>query len=255
MRLSLSLCIRLLALLLMPLALTGAAATSAAASLQTVPLTAEICATLDADNSGGISETEAQALVDLGFNLAGDEATVIDQADFDAAMTGCADLLAGAATPTGNEEYAAHPAHIHSGTCEELGDVVYPLNDVAPVDFPVEAGTPAAMSSPVAEGRAMASEGVVADSVTTVDTSLDDLLSGEYAINAHESAVNIQNYIACGNITGETTDGQLTVELHELNDSGYTGEAVLVDNGDGTTTVTLTLMQGGAGMMEATPAS
>jgi hypothetical protein len=24
----------------------------------------------------------------------------------------------------------AHPAHIHSGTCDELGDVVYPLADV-----------------------------------------------------------------------------------------------------------------------------
>src|SRR5688500_13818871 len=24
----------------------------------------------------------------------------------------------------------AHPAHIHSGTCEQLGDVVYPLADV-----------------------------------------------------------------------------------------------------------------------------
>ncbi len=25
---------------------------------------------------------------------------------------------------------AAHPAHIHSGTCAELGDVVFPLSDV-----------------------------------------------------------------------------------------------------------------------------
>jgi hypothetical protein len=39
-------------------------------------------------------------------------------------------------------------------------------------------------------------------SETTVDLTLDELTSGEYAINAHESAANITNYVACGEITG-----------------------------------------------------
>ena len=152
--------------------------------------------------------------------------------------------LAQDATPAAGGE-VAHPAHIHTGTCDELGDVVFPLNDIAPINADA---TPAASAaaSPAAAG---ASE-VVAESTSQVDASLEELLASEaYAINVHESAENIQNYIACGNITGTPTDGELLVELQELNDSGFTGEAQLVDNGDGTTTVTVTLSKTG----DATP--
>jgi len=145
------------------------------------------------------------------------------------------------ATPVGGGE-AAHPAHIHAGTCEELGDVVFPLNDVAALDASAEA-TPAA--SPAASPAAAGAGDVVAESTTEVEASLDDILAADHAINVHESAKNIQNYIACGDLTGPATDGELRVELQELNDSGYTGEAHLVDNGDGTTTVTVTLMTTG----------
>lgn len=157
------------------------------------------------------------------------------------------------ATPSG-ENGTAHPAHIHSGTCEELGDVVFPLNDVAPLGVDVApASTPDAMAAspeagvdgtPVAADAAGAGE-VVAESTTEVEASLDDILAAEHAINVHERAENIQNYIACGNLTGPATDGELLVELQELNDSEFTGEAHLVDNGDGATTVTVTLMTTG----------
>ena len=63
------------------------------------------------------------------------------------------------------------PVHIHAGTCEELGDVAYPLTNL-------EGGS----------------------SETTLDVSLDELQSGQFAINAHESEENIQNYVACGPI-------------------------------------------------------
>lgn len=65
------------------------------------------------------------------------------------------------------------PVHIHSGTCEELGDVVYPLTNLQ--------------------------EGM---SDTTVEASLDELQSGDFAVNAHESEENIQTYVACGDIPG-----------------------------------------------------
>jgi hypothetical protein len=84
-----------------------------------------------------------------------------------------------------------------------------------------------------------------------VDVALDDILAGEHAINVHQSAENIDVYVACGDVTGEATDGMLTVELQELNDSGMSGEAMLTDNGDGTTTVEIHLMQDESGM--ATP--
>jgi len=141
--------------------------------------------------------------------------------------------LSQGATPTSLPE-ALHPAHIHAGTCDELGDVVYPLNDVASL---VADATPAAVAG---------ADEAIAQSTTTVDASLDDLLAAEHAINVHESAETIGTYIACGNLTGPATDGELMVDLEELNGSGYTGEAHLVDNGDGTTTVTVTLMSTGA---------
>jgi hypothetical protein len=186
--------------------------------------------------------------------------------------------------PQGETEVApSHPAHIHSGTCDMLGEVVYPLNDVtllgidvAPASTPVGA-TPAAVagtdSTPVGatpaavagtDSTPVAAEGVgpgevVAESTTDVEVTLDELLSGEYAINVHESAENIQNYIACGNITGdEVEDGELTIDLMELNDSGFTGTAVLTNNEDGTTTVSVTLIQTGTavtGTPVATPSS
>ncbi|CAN5698662.1 hypothetical protein BH20ACT11_BH20ACT11_10100 [soil metagenome] len=171
--------------------------------------------------------------------------------------------------PQGETEVApSHPAHIHSGTCDMLGEVVYPLNDVtllgidvAPASTPVGA-TPAAVagtdSTPVA-AEAVGPGEVVAESTTDVEVTLDELLSGEYAINVHESAENIQNYIACGNITGdEVEDGELTIDLMELNDSGFTGTAVLTNNEDGTTTVSVTLIQTGTavtGTPVATPSS
>lgn len=149
------------------------------------------------------------------------------------------------ATPAAD---ASHPAHIHSGTCETLGDVVYPLNNVvvpnssaalvADVASPVSAleGTPVA--SPVAEAEAAAGN---AESTTDVEASLDDIISGGHAINVHESVENVGNYIACGDITGTPEGGQLRVTLNELNDSGFMGDALLRDNGDGTTTVTIVL--------------
>ncbi len=163
----------------------------------------------------------------------------------------------------------AHPAHIHSGTCAELGDVVYPLTDVSadagtPMASPVAAedmGTPMSdhmmaspesmesMGSPESEmamGTPAAGQfGVaVTTSETIVMATLADLTGGGYAINVHESAENIGNYIACGDITGGVDgNSEVTVELATLNDSGYVGTATLRDNGDDTTTVTITLME------------
>lgn len=69
-----------------------------------------------------------------------------------------------------------------------------------------------------------------------------DLNAGGYAINVHESMENIGTYIACGEISGTPNDsGDLTIKLAPIDDSGYNGTVVLHDNGDGTTTVDITL--------------
>jgi len=148
-----------------------------------------------------------------------------------------------------------HPAHIHSGTCTALGDVVYPLTNVSAADM--MASPMATMeSSPMAgmdTGTPEADMGtLVATSTTTVQTTIKDLTGEQYAINVHESADNIQNYIACGEITGTATNNMLKVELKELNGSGYHGEAWLTDNGDNSVTVMIKLFKGGS---MATPTS
>jgi hypothetical protein len=133
----------------------------------------------------------------------------------------------------------AHPAHIHSGTCTILGDVVAPLSNVGG-DMMV-GGTPV-------PSEMMGSDAAipVEVSATTVELSLADITGAEHAINIHESAENIGNYIACGNIGGMVMGGtDLAIGIAPLNDSGYSGAAWLHDNGDGTTTVNVFLMEGG----------
>jgi len=159
-----------------------------------------------------------------------------------------ANAAAQEATPAADGAMA-HPAHIHTGTCDTLGDVVYPLENVAAPDMTAspEASPEAAPVSTPITGE----DPIVAQSTTTVDVALDDLLAEEHAINLHESEAEIQNYIACGDVTGTPEDGSLDIDLLELNDSGYRGAARLVDNGDETTTVLILLTQVDAGTPEA----
>jgi hypothetical protein len=75
---------------------------------------------------------------------------------------------------TGSDE--PQPAHIHEGSCPDVGDVVAPLDDV--VD---------GMST-----------------TENVEFSLDDVTSADspgYAINVHKSAAEVDTYVACGDIT------------------------------------------------------
>jgi hypothetical protein len=156
------------------------------------------------------------------------------------------------ATPPMTDQPSAgidtHPAHIHMGTCDTLGDVVFPLTDVTLGD---PDATPSA-TPPLAMTSTPGSD-ITDQSTTIVQAALADIISGGHAINVHESAEQIDVYIACGDVTGEATDGMLTVELQELNESGVAGEAMLTDNGDGTTTVEIHLMPSETTM--ATPAA
>ncbi len=143
-----------------------------------------------------------------------------------------------------------HPGHIHTGTCEQLGDVVAPLPTVS-------VGAEATAATPLASPMAGASGALPAAAVsTTVDLALTDLLSSPHAINYHASAEDIGTYIACGAIGGAPdAEGNLFIGLGELNDSGVSGIAWLMESGT-QTVVTVFLSESGAasgGM--ATPAS
>lgn len=154
---------------------------------------------------------------------------------------------------------ALHPAHIHSGTCDELGDVVFPLNDLQAASHVAspDASLGANVASTPEASPDVGLDDTTAQSATVVEASLDDILAAEHAINVHESPENIEVYIACGEVIGSPTDGQLTIQLQELNDSGYVGEAMLTDNGDETTTVHVSIFPSDVaprGTPAATPA-
>jgi plastocyanin len=142
-----------------------------------------------------------------------------------AALTALALLTPGLAAQ--DDEAEVHPAHIHSGSCAELGDVVYPLTDITEVRGD-------------AERSGAASAIPVKGSTTVVDTSLQDLIDGDFAINVHLSPDEIGTYIACGDIGGAVTtdegeeEQELIIGLGELNDSGHTGIAWLGADGDQT---------------------
>jgi hypothetical protein len=131
-------------------------------------------------------------------------------------------------TPTGGGQTGdgPHPAHIHAGTCEELGDVVIPLTEVAEV-------------SADAQRMGPASAHAVKSSVTVVDMPLQEIIDGGHAINVHLSADEIDVYIACGDIGGHVIEDEegrqeLRIGLVELNDSGHFGIAELVADGEET---------------------
>lgn len=74
---------------------------------------------------------------------------------------------------TGEPAGAAEPAHVHEGTCANLNPVPkYPLANV-----------------------------VNGTSTTTINASLASLTSGQFAINMHKSAQELNVYVACGDIT------------------------------------------------------
>jgi hypothetical protein len=109
----------------------------------------------------------------------------------------------------------AHPAHIHAGTCAELGEVVLPLETVM---IPTDS---------IREGAETAHP--VKSSQTIVDMPLQEIIDGGYAVNIHLSAEAIDTYIACGDIGGyvipdpDSGEDELYVGLRELNGSGHTG--------------------------------
>jgi len=101
-----------------------------------------------------------------------------------------------------------HPAHIHAGTCADLGDAVYPLTDVD------------------ASG----------ESVTVVDATLESLTTGgPYAINIHLSADGMDVRVACGDIPqaagGQTAAAASTTETPEATPASVGGTSSVTDIG------------------------
>ena len=142
--------------------------------------------------------------------------------------------LAGSAVSAQEASMAAHPAHIHAGTCPTPGNVVAELGAVSG-QFLVD-GTASASAESIGQATAVPVEA----SITTVALPLADIAAGGHAIVVHKSLDEMGVYILCGDIGGHTIgSADLPIGLAALNDSGYSGIAWLHDNGDGSTAVNL----------------
>jgi hypothetical protein len=153
-------------------------------------------------------------------------------------MIGAGALLAtgvfGAGTLAQDETPAAvgHPAHIHSGTCAELDpNPLVPLKDVTlPLvgDDEDQAPTSEDIKGAIDQPLVQVSENDDIDS----DVTFDELFETSHAINVHESAENIDVYIACGDIGGVVADDEVFIPLYTQNDSGYFGIAKISKDDD-----------------------
>jgi hypothetical protein len=133
---------------------------------------------LPAAGCGGDEEEEAAEEPPAATEAAGGEAVTIDLAEQSGSgQSGTATLepadgMVRVTLELENPPADPQPAHIHSGTCPEVGDVVHPLTNV-------EDGS----------------------SETEVAVSLEELQGGEFAINVHQSEADIATYVACGDIS------------------------------------------------------
>ena len=122
-------------------------------------------------------------------------------------------------------------AHIHAGTCEELGIVVYSFPDIR--TFRLDEGEEAGV-------------GAIELITGTTQTPLSGLFGEPFSVHVHESAQNKQTYIACSDIGGRPGDpwteaDGLTLRAVEQNGSGYSGFTTLRPTADGGTQVSIAI--------------
>lgn len=139
----------------------------------------------------------------------------------------------GAAGPVRNLEPVepSRLAHIHAGTCDELGIVVYSFPDIETyrLDEGEESGV-----------------GAIELITGTTKTPLSELFGEPFSIHIHESAQNKQTYIACSDIGSRppapwTESDGLTLQAVEQKGSGYSGFTTLRPTANGGTQATIAL--------------
>jgi plastocyanin len=122
-------------------------------------------------------------------------------------------------------------AHIHAGTCDELGIVVYSFPDLK--TYRLNEGEEAGV-------------GAIEMITGTTQTPLSALFGEPFSVHVHESAQNKQTYIACSDIGTRpaepwTEAEGLTLRAVEQRGSGYSGFTTLRPTADGGTQVSMTV--------------
>ena len=125
------------------------------------------------------------------------------------------------ATPHGPSE--GYPVAIHEGTCDDL--VASPAWQL---DNAVAVG-----ASEDAEVIGPEADATVVSAVGTIDSTLDDLGGGTFAIAVHASPDDFDTVIACGQVAGAKTEGKLVVALVPVEESTFAGVAIFDEDDAG----------------------
>ena len=135
-------------------------------------------------------------------------------------------------------------AGVVAGTCEELGELVYPLADPT-YGYALVPGGPASGTPPPGDARVVGAPTAnpAATSASTVPATIDELTDAPHAINVYGLPDDAGSSI-CGGIGGVRVGDELAFGLQERFGSDYVGTAHLRQNEDETTTVTLYLASG-----------
>jgi hypothetical protein len=141
-------------------------------------------------------------------------------------------VVAPGAGPALAHEEHGHPTRIHEGTCEALGPVAFRLNGVG--------GSVDVDNAPVATPTAVNADSAyqMLVSETTIDGTIEDLLTGEHAVMIYESD-EAMDAIACGNVGGALSGNTLVTGLAEAGVPGHIGFALFRSEGDQTVVLVL----------------
>lgn len=149
-------------------------------------------------------------------------------------LMGSAAAAQDASTPTDHDEESAYQANINAGTCDALGDVVFELDPVIQTD---DAGTPQAAddgsATPSPAAQTGDNDGNVAEGTTTIEASLEELVSEEHVITLYQDD-DTESPFACSEITGSPTSGALQIDLLDDSESGLSATAMLTSEGEST---------------------
>ncbi len=155
--------------------------------------------------------------------------------------------LGGAAVGADDDDFGAY---IYAGTCDsQNGPARFDIGDLDSddADDRVIVATPAAGMT-----------GTTYSEDEDISATLDDLTGSPHAVVVRERDDENSPIVACGDIAGTATNGELRIDLRSVNDSGISGVALFGpnhdDSDDDPTDVFVQVQRGADGGM-ATPSA
>jgi len=138
------------------------------------------------------------------------------------AASGAAQEATADATPGGPSE--GYPVAIHEGSCDQpTTEPAWEIGNA--VTFGVDQDQPDVIGSAVTR--------IVAATSSDLDFSLDSANDTDYVIAIHASPEDQDTIVACGQVAGIRSEGQLVVSLAAVGESEVSGIAIFDEDSNG----------------------